>query len=132
MQHEVVLDPTRQPGEPGVRDRNDKRVPEAAEFADLGATVVEIVEDGEALKISFDRDLTPEESQAVLRRALLTADEVSIEGKARQAVGQINTYLKITSPTAAQSTAQIKLLSRAVKQLILLVVPDATDAEPGV
>lgn len=50
----------------------------------------------------------------------LTDNETSIRGKLRLALDTNNTYLALATPTAAQTTAQVKALSRMVNGLIRL------------
>lgn len=47
-------------------------------------------------------------------------NEASIRDKLRLALGANNTYLAVTTPTAAQTTTQVKSLSRQVNALIRL------------
>lgn len=58
------------------------------------------------------------------------AVEASIRAKAKAALAANTTYLGIASPTAGQTTAQVKLLTRQNQALIRLLLAelDADDA----
>lgn len=101
-------------------------------FNDITPKAVESVEvtDSE-VKIVFAEELTPDERQAAIRRVVSTSEQEQLERQAKTAVADINAYLALAAPTNAQVAAEVKLLSRAVKKLILMVVPDSNDNAPG-
>jgi type 1 fimbria pilin len=69
------------------------------------------------------RPYTVEENAQADIRALRQAEstnETSLRDKLRLALTANNDYLAISSPTAAQTTAQVKLLSRQANALIRL------------
>jgi hypothetical protein len=55
---------------------------------------------------------------------------ISIRSKATQAIGVNNAFLSLASPSAAQVTAQVRVLTRECNALIRLMVAqlDADDA----
>lgn len=68
------------------------------------------------------------DTEAIPTPAMLT--EASIRAKARSALTANATFLAVPSPSAAQTTAQVKLLTRETQALIRLLLAefDADDA----
>src|SRR5690242_1024063 len=80
--------------------------------------------------LTKQRDLTTQEAAdlaAMDTGNTQTANRVSLESKAASAVASNITYINLASPTTAQTTAQVKALSRQVNALIKLVLNQLDD-----
>jgi hypothetical protein len=58
----------------------------------------------------------------------LATNQETIIGKAKAALAANNTFLAIASPTAAQVSAQVKLLTRENNAIVRLLLNDMTNA----
>lgn len=70
-------------------------------------------------------ELTPAQAKAIVATdssVIAETNKRSLEDKATQAIELNNTYLARTSPTAAQTTAQVKLLTRENNAIIRLLL----------
>ena len=104
----------------------------AATFDDITAKAVTNIAVTEFdVVVSFAAPLTDAERGAAYRRARLTVDQEQRERQSKNVVAQFNAYLNNQALTAADDRAQLKLLTRAMKRLILMNVPDASDNAPG-
>lgn len=56
------------------------------------------------------------------QRATADGNAVTLQAKAQQALTTNSTYLALASPTAAQTTAQVKAITRQVNALIRLSI----------
>jgi hypothetical protein len=75
------------------------------------------------------QDGTLVSEQAVVRDVTAEQNEAAIRNAARNALATNRTYVDLASPTAAQTTAQVKALSRQNNGLIRLLLGlfDAAD-----
>jgi hypothetical protein len=90
------------------------------DFAHLGITYhSQDMNLSEATVVRFRESLTPEQETAI-RAIVLRDDEAPYRSVADSALSACQTYLALPGPTAAQITAQVRLLTRIVAALIRL------------
>lgn len=71
------------------------------------------------LDMPLSRDLAPEETKRLLIRLCSPSDVIEERMvQALDAIGRIDTYLAIASPTNAQVVAEVRLVSQSVKALL--------------
>lgn len=100
-------------------------------FTDITTKAVTTIEwDGENnMTVTFAEELTTDEYRRIRRRIRTSPEREAIEYQADQAIGTINTFLQLSSPTNAQVVAYVKLLGRVDKALIKLNIED-TPGDP--
>lgn len=78
------------------------------------------------------RPLTSDEEAALAAADYQNAtsnNDVTIRGRARQAIQNNRTFVGLASPTAAQNAAQIKALTRQMNGLIRLVLQETDETD---
>jgi hypothetical protein len=107
---------------------------DSSSFADLFPNVVESIEwpgDEEGnhydnMYVTFEGELTDNQEYLARRRIRTTPDGEQREIQAINAYQSIQNYRNITNPTAAQTTAQVKLQAQVIQGLIIMAFPDAS------
>lgn len=93
-------------------------------FSDLTTVPVRAVwwSDSGQVSVDFDGALTAGEVTAVTRRmATRNANEETLRQRAEGAFQANRDYIALTGPTAAQTTAQVKALSRQMNGIMRVV-----------